>query len=116
MFVAVRGGGRLELEAAELPRGWQRIDWRAVPANLQSASDRSVPALCFRVAEPERPLAVIVRRHDIAEALKLRVTSGELNTLFSPEGAALTAMELKLDVVEKSTLRVRLPEGAQLFN
>ena len=116
MFVAVRGGGRLELEAGDLPRGWQRTDWSAVPANLQSQSDRSVPALCFRVAEPERALAVIVRRHDVAEALKLRVTSGELTTLFSPEGAALTAVTLKLDVVEKTTLRVRLPEGSRLFN
>jgi hypothetical protein len=116
MFVAVRSGGRLELDAADLPRGWQRIDWSAVPANLQSASDRSVPALCFRVAEPEGPLAVGVRRHEVAEALKLRVTRGELTTLFSPEGASLTAVDLQVEVVEKSTLRVRLPEGARLFN
>lgn len=116
LFAAVRSGGRLELDVADLPRGWQRIDWSAVPANLQSPSDRSVPALCFRVAEPERPLAVAVRRHDVAEALKLRVTRGELTTLFSPEGASLTAIELKVDVVEKSTLRVRLPEGSRLFN
>jgi len=54
----------------ELTRGWQRVDWSAVPGNLQSASDRSVPVLCFRVAEPERPLSVNVRRHDVAEALK----------------------------------------------
>jgi hypothetical protein len=116
MFVAVRSGGRLELDATDLPRGWQRIDWTAVPGNLQSPSDRSVPALCFRVAEPERALAVAVRRHDVAEALKLRVTSGSLTTLFSPEGASLTAIDLKVDVVEKSTLHVRLPEGARLFN
>lgn len=116
LFVAVRAGGRLELDAADLPRGWQRIDWSAVPSNLQSPSDRTVPALCFRVAEPERPLTVAVRRHDVAEALKLRVTRGALTTLFSPEGASLTAIELKVDVVEKSTLRVRLPEGARLFN
>ena len=116
LFVAVRAGGRLELDAADLPRGWQRVDWSAVPANLQSPSDRSVPALAFRVAEPERALAVAVRRHDVAEALKLRVTHGELTTLFSPEGASLTAVELKVDVVEKSTLRVRLPDGARLFN
>jgi hypothetical protein len=116
LFVAVRAGGRLELDATDLPRGWQRIDWSAVPSNLQSPSDRSVPAFCFRVAEPERPLAVTVRRHDVAEALKLRVTRGALTTLFSPEGASLTSIELKVDVVEKSTLRVRLPEGAKLFN
>jgi hypothetical protein len=115
-FVAIRGGGRLELEATSLPRGWTRVDWSAVPANLQSRGDRSVPAMCFRVAEPEGALAVNVRRHDVAEALKLRVTQGDLTTLFSPTGAALTAVELKVDVLEKSTLRVRLPEGARLFN
>ena len=115
-FVAVRGGGRLELEAAETPRGWQRIDWAAVPAVLQDRGDRSVPTLIYRVAEPEKPLAVAVRRHEVADALKLRVTGGELTTVFSPEGSFLTAAELRVEVVEKSTLRVRLPEGARLFN
>ena len=115
-FVAVRGGGRLELEATDLPHGWQRTDWSAVPAILQDRGDRSVPALSFRVAEPEKPLVVTTRRHEVADALKLRVTSGELTTLFSPTGTFLTAAELNVEVVEKSTLRVRLPKGAQLFN
>jgi hypothetical protein len=115
-FVAVRGGGRLELDAATLPRGWTRVDWSAVPAHLQQRSDRSVPAHSFRVAEPEGPLVVTVRRHEVAEALKLRVTQGDLMTLFAPTGAFLTAVDLKVDVLEKSTLRVRLPEGARLFN
>jgi hypothetical protein len=75
-----------------------------------------MPALCFRVAEPESALAVGVRRHEVAEALKLRVTAAELTTLFAPEGAFLTAMDLRFDVMEKSTLRVRLPRGARLFN
>src|SRR5208337_1603426 len=65
-FVAIRGGGRLELEADALPRGWARADWGAVAPGLHARSDRSVPALCFRVAEPESALAVTVRRHDIA--------------------------------------------------
>ncbi|MEO6003764.1 MAG: hypothetical protein ABIZ04_09815 [Opitutus sp.] len=116
LFVALRSAGRLEIEAADLPRGWQRVDWTVIPANLQNPSDRSVPALCFRVAEPEGPLTVNVRRHDAAEALKLRVTHGELATLFSPAGASLTAVNLAVDVLDKSTLRVRLPVGAKLFN
>ncbi len=115
-FVTVRSGGRLELAADVLPRGWNRVDWSAVPAALQDRADRSVPALCFRVAEPEGPLAVAVRRHDVAEALKLRVTQSDLTTLFSPAGTFMTAVELKMDVVEKSTLRVRLPQGARLYN
>jgi hypothetical protein len=115
-FVAVRSGGRLELDVAELPRGWQRVDWSAVPTFLQQPADRSMPALSYRVAEPERALAVAVRRHDAAEALRLRVTHGELTTLFSPTGASLTAIDLTLEVIEKGTLRLRLPSGSQLFN
>ena len=50
----------LELAAEHLPRGWVRSDWSAVAANLQDPADRSIPALCFRVAEPESGLAVTV--------------------------------------------------------
>lgn len=116
MFVAVRSGGRLDLDVADLPRGWQRADWAVVPAWLQSQGDHSVPALCFRVAEPERPLAIAARRHGVAEALKLRVNTASFTTVFSPAGASLTAVDLKLDVTEKGTLRLQLPAGAQLFN
>jgi hypothetical protein len=116
LFVAVRGSGRLELDAADIPRGWQRIDWSAVPPVLQDRGDRTVPALCFRVAEPERPLAVSVRRHDLADALKVRVTKGDMTTIFSPRGPFLTSAELNIEVVDKSTMNVRLPEHAQLFN
>lgn len=115
-FVAVRGGGRLEIDAPTLPRGWQRVDWSAVPAVLQDRTDRSVPALTLRVAEPERPLSVVVRRHAVADALKLRVTGGQLMTIFSPAGPSLTSVDLRIEVAEKSTLRVRLPEQARLFN
>ncbi|MES2697541.1 MAG: hypothetical protein V4773_29015, partial [Verrucomicrobiota bacterium] len=116
LFVAVRGGGRLELAAGDLPRGWTRADWSAVPAVLQNRGERSVPALCFRVAEPERPLTVTARRHEVAEALKLRATQADLLTLFAPGGASLTAVNLAIDVLEKGALRVRLPAGARLFN
>lgn len=115
-FVAVRGSGRIEIDAANVPRGWQRVDWGAVPAALQDRGDRSVPALCFRVAEPEGPLTVNVRRHNVADALKLRVTSGALATLFSPQGPSLTSVQLAVEVVEKSPLRVNLPKGARLFS
>jgi hypothetical protein len=115
-FVAIRATGRLELDTPDAPRGWQRADWREVPAGLQNPGERGVPALCFRVAEPEGPLPVRVRRHDVADALKLRVTSAELTTLFSPRGAYLTSVDLQIAGTAKTTLRVRLPEGARLFN
>jgi hypothetical protein len=116
LFVAVRGSGRLELNAGDIPRGWERADWAAVPEALEDRGDRSVPALCFKVAEPEGPLVVGVRRHDLADALKVRVTKAAMTTIFSPRGPFLTAAELNVEVVEKSPMRIRLPDQAQLFN
>ncbi len=116
LFVAIRSGGRLELDANDAPRGWQRIDWSAVPAYLEDRGDRSVPAFCFRVAEPEGPLAVTIHRHDVADTVKLRVVKGDLTTIFSARGPFLTAAELRVEVVEKSAMRVRLTRDAQLFN
>jgi hypothetical protein len=116
LFVAVRGSGRLELNAADVPRGWQRLDWSSVPAILQDRGNRTVPALCFRVSDPQQPLSVTVLRHDLADALKVRVTKGSMTTIFSPRGSFLTAAELNVEVVEKCAVRARLPENAQLFN
>ncbi len=115
-FVSVRCSSRIELDAATFPRGWQRVDWSTVPATLQDRSDRSVPVLCFRVAEPEAALAVNIRRHDVADALKLRVTRADLTTLTSPLGPSLTAVSLGVEVVEKSSLRISLPKNARLFS
>ena len=116
LSIAVRGSGRLELDASNVPRGWQKMDWSAVPGNLQNRGDRSVPALCFRVAEPEGPLVVAVQRHDLADALKVRITKGDMTTIFSPSGPFVTQAVLNVNLVEKSAMRVRLPQGAQLFN
>ncbi|MGC4015572.1 MAG: hypothetical protein QM755_13790 [Luteolibacter sp.] len=115
-FVAVRAGGRLELKAPSPPRGWERTDWAVVGNAVPQAAGAAAPALSYRVAEAEGPLPVVVERHDLAGSLKLRVASGQLTTLLSPQGDALTAVDLKMEVVEKGTLRLRLPEKANLFN
>lgn len=115
-FVAVRAGGRIEIAAGDLPRGWVRGDWAAVPAYLQDRSDRTSPALCLRAAEPDAPLPVLLRRHLVADELKLRVTQGDYSTVFSESGTSLTLVDLRVQVLEKSTLSVRLPGGARLFN
>ena len=113
-FVAIRTGGRLEIASRNAPRGWQRSDWGVVPELLRESSP--APAEVFRVAESEGPLAVTLKRHDIAGALKLRVERGTLTTLVSSEGAALTAVDLAVRVAEKGRLRLTLPKGASLFS
>jgi hypothetical protein len=113
--VAVRTAGRLELQAPELSTGWQRMDWSAVPSALQDPAERTIPALCLRVTDPDQPLSLSVRRQDVAEALKVRVTQALLTTQLSPQGPWMTRAELSLQVQEKSTLRIQLPADARLF-
>ncbi len=113
---AVRAGGRLELEVGQLPKGWQRADWNAVPQALREAGDRSIPAVALRAVSPDAPLAIQLRRHSLAEALKLRVAKGTLTTVVSAIGDQLTAVELTLEVIQRSSLTVNLPTGGDLFS
>ena len=115
-FVAVRAGGRLELEPGKLPRGWQRSDWAVIKSTLGRAADGEAPALAFRAADVEGPLPIMLKRHELAGLRKLRVSEGTLTTLLSAEGPVLTAGNLRMQVLTKSTLRLRLPEDAELFN
>lgn len=113
---AVRTGGRLELEPGELTRGWQLADWNAVPQNLREAGKRSAPALTLRAIVPEQNFDIQVRRDSLAEALKLRVAGGGLTTVLSPLGDQITSVDLTVEVVQRSSLRVGLPAGGELFN
>jgi len=115
-FVAIRVGGRLDLTAPDAPRGWQRTDWAVVRAALGRRVGDAPPRFAFRVADAEGPLTINLRRHELAELRRLRVTSGLLTTLLAPDGATLTAVSLDMAATAKTTLRLRLPEGADLFN
>ncbi len=115
-FTAIRAGGRMELEAGALPRGWQRADWAVVQSSLGPVAGSVAPLMAFRVADPEGPLPVVLKRHELATLQKIRVVEGSLTTLMSPAGDALTAVDLKMRVVGKETLSLKLPKGAALFN
>ncbi len=72
--------------------------------------------MAFRVAEPEGPLGLILKRHKLADSERFRVSSGILTSLISPEGNAITAVDLTMDVTTKGSLGLRLPKGSELFN
>ncbi|HVJ47335.1 MAG TPA: hypothetical protein VM511_13160, partial [Luteolibacter sp.] len=115
-FAAVRAGGRLEVAVETAPRGWQRVDWPVVRAAVGAMAGREVPAMAFRVADPEGPLSIALKRHGLAGSERFRVSSGVLTSLVSPEGNAITAVDLRMGVTAKGSLSLRLPKGAGLFN
>lgn len=114
--VALRAGGRLELETGPLPRGWTRSDWSSVQGMLGDAGGGEAPNMTLKVADPDGPLKVRMKRHELANLRKLRVSEGSLTTLMSPSGNLLTAVQMKVKVVDKSTMRIKLPDGAELYN
>lgn len=115
-YFGVRAGGRLELEHDELTQGWQRVDWNAVPQRLREAENRSTPALAFRAVAPGASLQIQAKRHSLADALKLRVAEGSLTTVLSPTGDQLTSVDVVMEVIQRSSLSVGLPEGGELFS
>lgn len=115
-YFGIRAGGRLELEHDELTQGWQRIDWNSVPQPLRDAENRSAPALAFRAVAPSNALTIRSTRHSLADALKLRVAKGSLTTVLSPTGDQLTAVDVVMEVIQRSSLSVGLPAGGELFS
>lgn len=115
-FFAVRAGGRLELEHDDLTPGWQRIDWNTVPQSLRETENRSAPTLAFRAVDPANVLKVHAKRHSLADGLKLRVAEGALTTVLSPTGDQLTAVDVVMEVIQRSSLSVVLPDGGDLFS
>ena len=113
-YVALRAGAQLEVILADLPEGWYRLDWTAVPSELRDAGGGGIPAVALRGGMGEVNVTVV--RHAIAEALKLRVSKGEMTTVVSPKGDLFTAVKLQLDVIERSTLRIAFDSAGQLFN
>lgn len=116
-YAAIRSGGRMELGVAgELPEGWLANDWAAIQAAMPKLRSAVSPALSFKVTSPEQALKLSFQRHQLAEIQKMRVADGQLTTLISSRGEALTAVQLRVQVAEKGTLRLRLPQGADLYN
>ena len=115
-YFAVRAGGRLEVEPRLLTQGWQLSDWSTVPQSLREAGNRNAPALALRAMAPTTPLSLRVIRHSLADALKLRVSSGTLTTILSPTGDQLTAVDVNMEVIQRSSLSVQLPADGELFS
>ena len=115
-YFAVRAGGRLELSYESLSKGWQRTEWNSIPTKLQESGNRNSPELVLRNITPAEPLDIRLQRHALADALKLRVAKGSLTTVLSPTGNQLTAVDVTMEVIQRSSLRIGLPEGGELMS
>lgn len=115
-YSAVRPGGRLEGSLAEAESTtWRRIDWKSVPGPLRDVGNRIAPSLAFKARSTPGDLVLELSRHTLADALKLRMTSGRFRTVLSPYGTRLTKVDVDLEVIQRSHLTLTLPSGSELF-
>ena len=114
-FVAVRISGRLDLTPPPFPQGWKPAEWINIPDSLQNLANTSVPALVARVSPGSAALPLNIRRHDVADSLKLRIFKGQMTTVLAESGDSVTEAQFDVEVVEQSTLTMELPAGARLF-
>jgi hypothetical protein len=118
-FFAVRAGGRLELEHDDLTQGWQRIDWNTVPQSLRETENRSGSCtLAFRAVDPAAMFVEGSRQTTFAGRWAQAARCGRiaLTTVLSPTGDQLTAVDVVMEVIQRSSLSVSLPDGGDLFS
>lgn len=119
-FFGVRPAERIEVVTGETPEGWRIVDWTRVPAVLRQLRTNlgmgEAPILTVQASAPEQPMVVGLNYLDLAPALNLRVIEGQLTTIISPLGEQMTEVNLIVAASQRSSLDVKLPDGAKLFS
>jgi len=114
-WVAVRSGGRVTLQIAELPDALRPTEWEAVPDALRGGSAAPAAEYVFRLVRSDFALPLKVISHKAAPVLPARVEKFELTSIVSDDALMLTRGRLELWPGSKRLLKMRLPKGAQLW-
>ena len=113
-YLALRPGVRLELHT-EASKGWTPIDWISLPKNLLQLDRSGAPDGFFRSTQVGGGVKVSLKRHAVMSGSKIRVTSGHLLTVISPQGELMNQADLELETLQRGSLSVTLPAGSRLF-
>lgn len=65
-YIAIRSGGRLEVQLPSVPASLAKADWQSVAAALRDGVKDEEPNHLFRVVEPAFTLPLTVVRHEAA--------------------------------------------------
>jgi hypothetical protein len=107
-FLAVTGGGQVQIEPRGVPAGLKPEDARALPAGL-GAGDIAGALLCYRLLRPDCRLVLSVVRHAAAAVLPAQVEQVRLATILSGGGQMLTQAVIDLRPGSLRFLRLVLP-------
>ena len=114
-YLAARPTGRLEVDLPDAPQPWRRVDWKTIPKGLRETSNRIAPGLALKSRTTPGDLNLDLKRHSLADALRLRMNRGTFRTVLSPYGTRLTSAILDIEVIQRGHLSMSLPLNSELF-
>lgn len=113
-FLALRPGARLRLDPVSAP-GWDPLDWVSLPKPLFQLDRSGSPAAFLRSTQQGVGVRVSLKRHAVVSGAKIRVKSGTLLTVLSPQGELMNQAELQLETLQRGSLVLTLPKNSRLF-
>ncbi|MGJ8696963.1 MAG: hypothetical protein ACSHYF_11635 [Verrucomicrobiaceae bacterium] len=113
-YLSLRPGVRLELSLG-VTDGWLDVDWSAVPKELRQVDRSGAPAACLRTMRTDQGVMVSLKRHAVVSGDKLRVKSGALLSVLSPNGELMNQADLVIEARQRGPLNLTLPRGSRLF-
>lgn len=113
-YLALRPGARLRLEPVNAPN-WDNVDWAVLPKSLFQLDRSGAPAALLRSTQKSGGVPVSLSSHSVVAGSKMRVVSGSLLTVLSPEGELMNQAELGIEILQRGSLTLTLPENSRLF-
>ncbi len=114
-YLAVRAGGRLQIQFPQLPAALQRTEWQSIPASLRRSRDLAESKDTFSTLETDFELPLSLSRHEVAKVLPARVEKVDLTSVVAPSGEMLTEGRLLIRPGDKRMLHMKLPVSGQFW-
>lgn len=106
--------GTVEIGAGDV-RGATPVDVRGLPADILGLTSNPV-LLGFKYLGADARLPLWVSQHEEADVLVTLLDQAEANTMFTRDGRRLTSVRYEARNNRRQFLRLRLPQGAELWS
>lgn len=113
-WVGVESRGTVEVGAGEV-QGATPVDVRGLPADILGLTSNPV-LLGFKYLGADARLPLWVSQHEEADVLVTLLDQAEATTMFTRDGRRLTSVRYEVRNNRRQFLRLRLPEGAELWS
>lgn len=114
-WVGVESAGNLEIGAGDSITGATPVDVRSLPAAILGITPNPV-LLGYKYVGDEVSVPLLVEAHEELDVLVTLLDQVQARTMWTKEGRRLTSVNYQVRNNRKQFLRLRLPDGAELWS